>query len=188
MSFCFWPHTSDGEGAETSERKNRQNGRSCGCCWTAMARDPTRLPTHKRENRNKIEIRERGVCVCCRCDCIERRAAPTNAAVAGERAKNKRLNHIRFSSIDCRCCAGIALDAGLDGLFSSSSSSFTTAKVYFILRGALALFQRGWKTSIRITWLWVFFMSGRCKHMQPSATPSFCCWGCTEGGYIRGST
>lgn len=76
MSFCFWPHTSDGEGAETSERKNRQNGRSCGYCWTAMARDPTRLPTHKRENRNKIEIRERGVCVCCRCDCIERRAAP----------------------------------------------------------------------------------------------------------------
>lgn len=100
-------------------------------------------PHHKRENRKKIEIRERGVCVCCRCDCIERRAAPTNAAVAGERAKNKRLNHIRFSSIDCRCCAGIALDAGLDGLFSSSSSSFTTAKVYFILRGALALFQRG---------------------------------------------
>lgn len=48
-------YTSDGEGAdETSERKNRQNGRSCGCCWTAMARDPTRLPTHKRENRKKI--------------------------------------------------------------------------------------------------------------------------------------
>ena len=151
-------------------KRRRTKGRSCGCCWGEPQWRETRRGYTQKGNKEEEEKKIGARWPLCAVDSIvykgSARTAPTNARPVS--AENKRLNHIRFLLTAVLCMELLWMD--FDGLFSSSSSSFTT-KLYFTLRALLSLFWEREAENVDQDHLTSPFPES--MHMQQPAPPSW---------------